>query len=451
MASTTDKPKAVPMDLTDFPSLTDMSKIVPTMPKKKDSAGNQEENKTSKPWASALVAVEDESGKATSPMQSAKVEEGEAKSQVTQNTASNSVNEVQPQSKEPEESKKEPTNVNAEPNSAEDLQRPTESNKALTDSNVDSKSAQDVESVSKEPVESKEEPVESKEEPKTKQDVDDAPVNDQSSRPRGVALTSTVTMESTSVLMKDELADEALMQPINVVSEEEEYDDVVTEKHVDNAEVIDSNSNPVEQKEESITVQMTGEVADKASLTPKNENRKHVEFKEEPTIVQITGEVAGNASLIPKNDDHKQEIKQEVGSLEDDSVRDKDTECKIEIQEDAGIRTVGVEELEGKTEVQPVTRIKTPDEYQQIKFDESYIPDSNIEQKFDWLDSRPKSRSSSVEPLNPEEPDCGVRSSILSDPPEQQGGMMRPVVALLVTVAIASAIFGLYSIAQQRE
>jgi len=450
MASSTDKPKAVPMDLSNVPSMTDMSKIVPKMPKKEDSAGNQEENKTSKPCASELVAVADESGEATSPIQSAKVEEGEAKSQVTQNTASNSASDVQPQSIEPEESKKEPTTVNAEQTSAEDLQKPTESNKALTASNVDSKSAQHEESVSKEPVESKEEPVESKEEPKTKQDEDDAPVTDQSSRAIGVGLNSTV-MESTSVLMTDELADESLMQPINVVSEEEEYDDVVTEKPVHNAEVIDTNSQPVEQKEESITVRITDEVADKASLTPKNEDCKHVEFKEEPTIVQITGEVADNTSLIPKNDDHKQIIKSEVGSLEEDSVRDKDTECKIEIQEDAGIKKEGVEKLESKIEDKPVTIIKEPDEYQQIKFDESYIPDSNIEQKFDWLDSRPKSRSSSVEPLNPEEPDCGVRSSILSDPPEQQGGMMRPVVALLATVAIASAIFGLYSIAQQRE
>jgi len=459
------------LSLDKIPSITSFSAKVPSQPK---GSKKQEEKETHKAWANAMVVVGDQPDEAVSPVKSQDVGVDEVKSQVTKNTAE----DAQPQSVNPVESKKKPTPVNAERTSTEEQQsgttKPAESTKESTAKTFDSNSDQHVQPVSKEPVESKEESntVQITEDLQgaslttandgRKQGINDAAANTmenqsdavetkqhedtqvtvQRSRAGEIATTETeIARESTTVQIMDSLADVELMTPINddPDSATKEKENVIeVQQHEDNAKPPAQTRSadtpqvqPLESKEESKNVQTTDEVADKALMKPKNDDRKQ-EMQHDDNPQVIAQGPSADAS-------------REVRIMEEDNV-------VIEIHENAEIKTEEVENLEVKT-VEPLVQIKEPDAYQRIKFDESYETDSITEQK---QENYANYLSSSIEPINPEAPYCddeSHRSSLLSDSPEQQGGTIfriRPVVALLATVAIASAIFGLYSFTQQR-
>jgi len=481
--------------LGDIPSMTSFSKIVPLKPreetgKKADISGKnkkapesevgkkQEEKETDKPWAAALVEVSNQSDKAIPPVKSESVGVAEAKSHVNKNTA----NDVQSQSVNPVETKKESTSVNAERTSTEDPQsrttKPAESTKETTVANLASNSDQHAQPVLEGPVESKEESITvqipqgasltttsdgSKQGAtagtmKNQYDVvetkqhEDTPLIAPRSRGRASALTEAETEAEAakrvlnSVQVMDSLADIELMTPINDDSKQEIPDSVANEKEIQ-YEVIE-----VQQNEDNAQPPAQTSSADTPHVQP-------LESKEESTNVHTTGEVADKALTKPKNDDRNQDdnvqvIARGISEVAPHEVRIPEEDwVGIEIHGNAETKTEEVKNLEVET-AEPVVQIKEPDAYQQIKFDETYEPDSNIEVK---EENYANYLSSSIEPINPDAPNCDVdsrRSSLLSDSHEQLGGTifrMRSVVALLATVAIASALFGLYSFVQQRE
>jgi len=460
----------------DMPSLASFSQFVPAEPKKKNKKADksskntravgkeQEEKETHNAWANAMVMVEDQADKAVAPGKNQSVGMDEVKSQVTNNAATSSAKDVYPTSINPVESKKEPTSVNAKRTSAEDLQSR-------------SNSTQQVQPVSKEPVESKEESItvqitedlqgaslttanddgkqgiqdaaadsleNQSDVAETKQN-EDTWVTVQRFKAATLAGTETAKRRSTTVRMTDELADEALMTPIKDKHEipdstarekENKWEVIEVQQHKDNAQPHETSSadtphvRPLESKEESSNFQTADEVADKALMKPKNDGRKQEMWHED------NAEVTGSWLIT--------DAPNEVRILEERRVR-------FETPENAESKTEEDEKLEDKG-AEPLVKIKEPDGYEPIKFDVTYEPDNNIEALHGSFSN---SLSSSLEPLNPDEPNCGgPRSSLLSDTPEPQSGTifrMRPVLALLATVAIASVIFGFYSFLQQRK
>jgi len=255
----------------------------------------------------------------------------------------------------------------------------------------------------------------------TKQN-EDTQVTVQSSRAAALPETETAKRRSTNVRMTDELADEALTKPIN---DKQEIPDSAARKKENQCGVIE-----VQQHEDNAQPPETSS-ADTTDVRP-------LESKEESTNFQTTDEVADKASMKPKNYDRKQEMQHE-DNVEEHRVR-------FEIPENAESKTEEGEKLQDKG-AEPLVKIKELDGYESIKVDETYEPDNNIEALDVTLSN---SLGASGEPLNPEMPNCGGPiSSLLLDTPEPQ--RMNPVVFLLATVAIASVIFGFCSFGQQRE
>jgi len=420
---------------------------------------NLEEKEVSMPKVGASVKEEVQLGEAISVAKNKKVEmDIEVKSQVTKITASTSAKDVQPQSIKPVASKKEPT-LDSKPTSAQ-------TNQGSTIVNLDSNSAKYVQQVPPEPMESKGESI-------------TVPTNES----KGSSLTMTNGDHNQEI--PDVVADEEKNQRdifearehkdiAQVTAQSSKRDELHGGKTIEESKALESNQEsttanrdpnseqnvqPLESKEELKTMQTRDEVPDKESCTMKNSSRILVmpnidtDEKEDQCDFVETQSTENNVQLAAQSFsvDAAHEIRSSVWG----SIRDSVWGSRIEIHDSVKITSEEVENLEGD-KADRLDKIREPVEYQKKESDKSIATErhSEFEQENDNYPS-PRSPRSEVEPRNTQELRLlKNRSSIYSGTLVQQGGMisrMRPVVAIVASIAIASAILGVYSFLQQRD